>query len=51
MCGDGLPFLPLCCPLAGGGKYVGGCGGGPYGYAGCAVGGVGGNVWKGLAVL
>ena len=44
---DGLLFLPLCCPLAEGAEYVECCGGGPYGYAGCAVGGVGGKVWVG----
>ena len=48
---DGLLFLPLCCPLAEGAEYAEVCGGGPYGYAGCAVGGVGGKVWVGLDAL
>ena len=46
-----LLFLPLRCPLAGAGRYVGGCGGGPYGYVDCIAGGAGGKVWCEVAGL
>ena len=42
---------PCVVPMAGAGRYVVGCGGGPYWYVGCGAGGAGGKVCCGAAGL